>query len=87
MRCQSDKLNVKETRVYVVLRRRGSFSIGEIAVQAFPGMGHRPKTRGNSWVRNSLRKLVRIYAAEKVLPGIYKGTGKILFKKDLSTAV
>lgn len=47
-------------------------TLAEAAAVAFPGMGRRSSTRGNSWVRNSLRKLCRYGLVERVDRGTYR---------------
>jgi len=70
------KLNKKEIAVLVALRKcnNGQGQISDIAGKAFPKKGTAPKTKGNSWVRNSLRKLLRVGFVRKVTPGFYAVT-------------
>lgn len=50
--------------------------LAEAAALAWPKKGRRSATKGNSWVRNSLRKLLRLGLVEKVGRGSYRGTGR-----------
>jgi len=63
-----DDLNPKETAVLTLLRRKGEASIADL-MKAFP---NKPKAKANSWVRNSLRRLVCARLAKKVGRGTYK---------------
>lgn len=59
----SAELNEKETEVLKAFGKAESIkTIEELAREAFDvkRYGASPKTRGNSWVRNSLRKLLRL---------------------------
>jgi len=68
------KLNNKEIAVFWSLepprggRDGAPRSISDLAGAAFPKKGTSHATKGNSWVRNSLRKLVKL--------GLVKGKGK-----------
>jgi len=59
-------LNTKEMAVYRAFpsSSEGSngeeVSIADLAKAAFPKKGTAPQTKGNSWVRNSVRKLLRL---------------------------
>ena len=60
-------LNTKELAVYSAFPAPAAgapfgteMEIEELAALAFPKKGTSPKTKGNSWVRNSLRKLVKL---------------------------
>jgi len=69
-----DCLNAKEVKVLEALASvRGSMTLAELAKAAFPRLA---KARGNSWVRNSLRRLVRAAWVVKVEPGVYKVSPK-----------
>lgn len=67
-------LNEKEARVLTVLRRaKGKgVALSDLAGSCFPKKGRAPKTKGNSWARNSLRKLVREGMVAKAERGTYK---------------
>lgn len=63
MRKSSFELNDKEAKVLGTFRKAGDeLTIEEMARSAFDTKryGASPKTRGNSWVRNSVRKLLRL---------------------------
>ena len=70
--CRGDALNRNEKALARVMRKFVVMSLEEAAAMAFPGMGKRGRTRGNSWVRNSLRKLCRYGMAERVERGVYR---------------
>jgi len=59
-------LNTKELAVYSAFPRPESgtdgdaIQISDLAAKAFPKKGTTAGTKGNSWVRNSLRKLVKL---------------------------
>ena len=54
-------LNKKEVEVLRHLPMNGDFvHISDLAKKAFAKKGTTPKTKGNSWVRNSMRKLLRL---------------------------
>ena len=59
-------LNAKEVAVYSAFPRPeneadgDAIQISDLAAKAFPKKGTTAGTKGNSWVRNSLRKLVRL---------------------------
>lgn len=65
-------LNTKEKAVLAAFpapKADGPYTeIGELAKKAFPKKGTAPKTKGNSWVRNSLRKLLRLKLIEQEKP-------------------
>lgn len=59
------RLNAKERAVLAALDKfkrvgAGSTAISDLAARAFRKKGSSSGTKGNSWVRNSLRKLVRL---------------------------
>lgn len=62
MRRSSFELNDKEKKVLAAFPRKpGNFiEIEELARKCFASMGIAPDKKGNSWVRNSLRKLLRL---------------------------
>lgn len=69
----SAMLNRKERKVVEALAQAPKpMKISELALTCWP---HEPKTRRNSWVRNSLRRLVRGALVVKVDEGTYKPTG------------
>ena len=71
-------LNDKEKKVLDAFKEAGeALEIEEIARRAFDvkRVGASPKSKGNSWVRNSLRKLLRLkLVAGGDRSGIYKRT-------------
>lgn len=69
-----DGLNAKEAKVFAALNGEGAgvraiLTITELAESCFKSQG---KKRSNSWVRNSLRRLVQGGLAEKVERGKYR---------------
>ena len=74
-------LNQKEARVLKALEDGLPVSIGDIARVAFPGKGVSSKTKGNSWVRNSLRKLLKL----KLVSSKGKRSGLYLLAKKRTT--
>jgi hypothetical protein len=46
-------------------------ALNELAKAAFPSMGAKSTAKGNSWVRNSLRRLIRYKAARQLGRGLY----------------
>jgi hypothetical protein len=67
-----DALNKKEKKVvgcFVARTAREVLTIEDLADVAFPSQ---PAKRANSWVRNSLRRLIRARWLEKVTPGEYR---------------
>lgn len=85
MRRASYVLNDKEKKVCDVLAsvkddkdvEKSFLSLKQIAGKAFNKRGTEPKTKGNSWVRNSMRKLVRLGLVKGKGPksGLYSSTG------------
>lgn len=80
-RAATTELNKKEQAVLDAFDGTQKISIAELAVKAFPKKGAAAKTKGNSWVRNSLRKLLRLKLVEHVASdgksgksGVYKRT-------------
>lgn len=65
-------LNEKEVLVLRVLAAGGPRTIRETAEEAFPGA---EESKASSWVRNSLRKLVRGNLVDKPQRGVYTITG------------
>jgi predicted transcriptional regulator len=81
----STALNTKEETVFKAFPRENAITISDLAEKAFPKKGVSAATKGNSWVRNSLRKLIRLKLVEHVKvsgkgtkSGSYKRTGKTL---------
>jgi len=71
-----DRLNAKEGKVFAALNGTGSgvraiMSIAELAETCFKSQS---KAKGNSWTRNSLRRLVQGGLVEKVERGRYRVT-------------
>lgn len=71
------ELNDKEQKIYGILKR-GKKTIEELAKEAWASKGVGPNTKGNSHVRNSLRKLVNNGVAKQIARGTYELTGKKL---------
>lgn len=67
----STTLNQKEQRVLGALQGR-VLTLSEIAAACFKSHGVSSKKRGNSWVRNSLRKLRDVGLVERTNPGEYR---------------
>lgn len=70
----SDALNAKEAKVLAALNGSGSgvrpvMTITDLAAECFKSQS---KKRANSWVRNSLRRLVQSGLIEKVERGKYR---------------
>src|SRR5690348_844653 len=66
------ELNEKEKKVLKAFPVTGEpIALDELARAAFPGVGVKSSTRGNSWARNSLRKLVRHKTVKQVGRGLY----------------
>src|SRR6478752_5043545 len=66
------ELNDKEKKVLAKFPKNGEpVTIAELAKAAFPSMGVKASTRGNSWVRNSLRKPIRAKMVKQVGRGLY----------------
>jgi hypothetical protein len=69
---EKQKLTEKEKKVIDAMPKSGeSIAIVELAKKAFPGMGHASRTRGNSWVRNSLRRPVAFKLVKQTGRGLY----------------
>lgn len=62
MRRSSFELNDKEKKVLAAFPRKPGtmIAIEDLARKCFASMGIAPDKKGNSWVRNSLRKLFRL---------------------------
>ena len=65
------ELNAKEKAVVKVLRSGRPLTIQDIARRVFKKKGHTSRTKGNSWVRNSLRRPVRLGLVRQVGKGTY----------------
>lgn len=79
-----DKLNGKELSVVSVLASdANAIPINALAASCFP---QETASKANSWVRNSLRRLVRGKWVEKVSRGTYRlhPEGKQMFDSDYS---
>lgn len=63
----AEQLNAKETVVYSAIRRSRS-TLTELAEACWP---RKPKAKANSWVRNSLRRLVRARLVREADAGAY----------------
>jgi len=84
-RKMSSELNAKELAVFLVFKKSGkdeAVKIEDVAGLAFAKKGTKAKTKGNSWVRNSLRKLRRLHLVRKVKKGAYIWSGKDLKKPE-----
>ncbi len=66
-----DEMNAKEKKTLRAFPLDEPIALSELARRAFPGVGAKSKTRGNSWVRNSLRFLLRCKAVKQVARGLY----------------
>lgn len=66
------ELNEKEKKVLSKFPKNGEpIAIAELAKAAFPSMGARAATRGNSWVRNSVRRPLRLKLIKQLGRGLY----------------
>lgn len=73
------KLNAKEQQVFDSIKENGDkIDIEGIAADCWKSKGTGAQTKGNSHVRNSLRKLLRFGLVKKVGRGTYEATGKKL---------
>lgn len=69
---ESNDLNAKERVVAAILASdMNPAPLNALALLCFP---NEPSRRANSWVRNSLRKLVRSQWVERVARGTYRVT-------------
>lgn len=75
-------LNDKEEATYNAISRlcenSEAASLSDIASMAFPSRGKASNTKGNSWVRNSLRRLMRYELVKHAGKGVYARTEKKL---------
>ncbi len=78
-------LNKKEQSVLDSFDGTKAITLAELAAKSFAKKGTAPKTKGNSWVRNSMRKLLKLGLVEYVAgeakgskTGTYKRTKKTL---------
>lgn len=69
----AEELNKKEAKVLKALTSEGKQNLKELASLCF---GYKNKEQSNSWVRNSLRRLVCAGLAIKVERGTYRATDK-----------
>ena len=65
------ELNTKEKAVVAVLRKGKELKIKDIARRAFKKKGAGSRTKGNSWVRNSLRRPLSLGLVKQVGRGTY----------------
>ncbi|MCB9564790.1 MAG: AAA family ATPase [Kofleriaceae bacterium] len=70
---KSLQLSAKEELVFNQLLRDGTQTLGKLAATCFPSTR---AAQGNSWVRNSMRRLVRAAWVERVGSGQYRATAK-----------
>jgi hypothetical protein len=66
----NESLSWKQKRVVDNLRTVEYATLGWLARKCFPGV--RPVKKANSWVRNSVRKPVRLGLIERVKPGVLR---------------
>lgn len=72
-RAFGEELNAKEKRVLASMSVGVSMPIEDIARKAWgKRVGTKSRTRGNSWVRNCMRKLRKIGKVKKVGRGLYR---------------
>jgi len=75
------ELNEKEKKMLKNFPKNGEpISIRELAELCFRSVGTASNKRGNSWVRNSLRKPVKHKMVKQVARGLYKLTDKAMTK-------
>lgn len=65
------EFNDKEKKVLKAFPADEPITLEELARKAFPGMGAKSTTRGHSWVRNSIRKPVRLKMVKQLGRGLY----------------
>lgn len=65
-------MNPKEIKVLKAFPVDGPVTLSELAKEAFPSMGAKSTTKGNSWTRNSLRYLIRTKVVKQVARGLYQ---------------
>ncbi len=66
------EMNEKEKKVLAKFPKSGEpVTISELAKAAFPSMGVASKTRGNSWVRNSIRRPIKAKMVKQLGRGLY----------------
>ena len=66
------ELNDKEKKLIKAFPGVGNpASLADLAKDAFPSMGARSTTKGNSWVRNSLRKPIKLKLVKQLGRGTY----------------
>lgn len=71
-RVAKTEMNDKEKKVAAAFPEDEPIALSELAKKAFPSMGAKSTTRGNSWVRNSLRFLLRCKKVKQVAKGLYQ---------------
>jgi hypothetical protein len=71
-RVAKTEMNDKEKKTLAAFPVDEPIALAELAKKAFPSMGAKSTTRGNSWVRNSLRFLIRTKKVKQVARGLYQ---------------
>lgn len=66
------EMNDKEKKTLKAFPADEPVTLSELAKKAFPSLGAKSTTRGNSWVRNSLRYLIRTKTVKQVARGLYQ---------------
>lgn len=69
-------LNSHELKILLALKSGESRSIEDLAKGCFPSLGSAPDKKGNSWVRNGLRRLVSNSLIKKTGRGSYETTAR-----------
>lgn len=94
-RAMSNQLNEKEKRVFAAFPTekddKGAYqyvALSDLAGKAFNKRGIAPKTKGNSWVRNSMRKLLALKLVQMKggREGLYRLTGTVPAEPKVKTA-
>jgi hypothetical protein len=79
------EMNEKEKKTLAAFPKTGEpIALDELAKKAFPSMGAKSTTRGNSWVRNSLRFLIRTKAVKQAARGLYQKCQTAVARKATS---
>jgi hypothetical protein len=65
------KWNEKEKKVLKAFPLDEPIHISELAKKAFPSMGAKSTTKGNSWVRNSIRRPIQMKLVKQLARGLY----------------
>lgn len=71
-RVAKTEMNDKEIKTLKAFPMDEPISLSELAKKAFPSMGAKSTTKGNSWVRNSLRFLIRTKVVKQIARGLYQ---------------